>query len=240
MPITYVNHPYVDGNVMSWGQLAADFAAARVYSNEITIADIAAASVRREHLVRPFITGFPLNSFESDFQGTFWRSFGMDEPTALTTSDWGARRNRLTWIPFVNDGIRARWYFPIGFSFSIPESRDIEVLCSLEFQNRGQLPPGGPFYPTGGGAGDLGGYFRIHTYERSTGIERIFPAFDQQVYPNETNPGGILHHDRVQLAMADVLTAGAWDVYLVYDRDLAPGDLEQFDLSRCYLTGEVY
>lgn len=241
MPITYVNHPYVDGAVMTWGALASDFAAARTYLNEINIADVTAASVRREHLVRPFITGFPRNSFESDFQGCFWRSFGQEDATALTPNDWGARRNRLTWIPKVNDGVRARWFFPIGFSFSIPETREIEALCTLEFQNRATNPAaGGPVYPDGAGAGNLGGYFRLHTYERSTAIERIYPHGDQQCYPNDAGAGLALHHDKVQIAIQDTLLAGEWDLYLVYDRDLAPSSLEQFDMSRCYLTGEVY
>lgn len=227
-PVTHAN-----GTVMSWSDIASNASAFRAWYNDIPVGDLVAGGIRREHLVKPSLDLF---GFRSPHQQLHPISFGLGEADALTPDEWGSRVERLTIIPFVNESVGNVWKLPIGATIYCPVSRQVEVHLSLEWQVRND--ENNPTYPDGAGGpanAAIGGYFILHSFVRSTGVDTPFEPGRQAVYPIEGAAAGALpyHNDHGHVSLIETFGAGAEvDIYLAYHRETAPTALERIDVSR--------
>lgn len=238
MPASFT--PIVDGSVMTWAPLAANFAAARTWLNAIPAADIADGAIQREALVRPRILPFPNQAFESGFQRAFWMSHGIPGHNALFGREWGSRVDRFLIKPDRLPSGTERWLTPISRTVHFPFDVDVDVQAHFETCVRGQ--PDNPVYPNGAGLANsqVAGRFRWHVYARDTDTETSFAAGEQEVYPTEGPGVGTTqsYTDQVHLSLVTSLAAGTYDLYVVYHRDSA--SISQIDVSRVMVVGEAF
>lgn len=226
---------HVDGTAMDWSIVAANLAAYRAWQNAIPLADLTDGSIRREHLVRPVIDGFPFNGIRGETQQVYFLSYGVFDRASPAPLSWGQRRNRITITPPAV-GLGEKWRTPIGATVRLPYAAHVEISLSMEWQVRNP-PPGGPIYPDGAGAGNTGGYFAFLRYERATDTETEMAASRLFVYPLETAGGTTTFNDRGHMLWAGTLAAGTWDLSLAYVRGSASVLMAQIDVSR--LSGKI-
>lgn len=233
MPVVLTNH--ADGSAMTWTSIAANMTALRNWCNAVPVADVAASAIRREHLVRPVIQGFPLQGSFSTLQAVYSQEYGTNEHVQ-TSSEWGATRRRIPFNPTVNDGVDEHWYLPLSRTIRLPRECDVEVHASFMVRIVADVPR----YPDGAG-GPLnaarGGFFSIHYRSRTTGVEAEASDGTQHTYP--PSGAGDAAVDRVHVSMVETLAAGVWDLMLVYHRGSSPTTLHQIDVTRAHLSVEV-
>jgi hypothetical protein len=235
---TFTTH--VDGTVMDWSAIAADFTTFRTWLNTgIVNADWADGSVRREHLVAPVIRGFPSTGLESTFQGILWREFGNQEADAGTALQWGSTVERLTVFPALL-GKDNRWRTPMGATLFLPVDSDVEVNLQAALhvvQNTATVT-----YPTGAGVdatGANGGRYLITGFNRVTGAEVDFGESEYPVFPMNFATD-YQANDSVRCVAHRRLTAGTWDIQFVYDIRDGSVVVWQHDLSRVTMKIEVH
>lgn len=244
----YTDTPMVNGDVMVWTDLLTNFAAARSWLNGgIVIGDIETESIEREHLVRPVLSQYGI---ESTFQRAYRSTYvGLNPPTQLRFADWGPKIDRITIKPSLCKGqaggsdVLARWVLPIGGLLYVPETMDITVVCTFDAQVRSDTATPNPTYPDGvGGVGLTAGAFRILVYTRATSEEDLrqprpmYPLFDVSSSGSDT-----VFLDPVKMCTTFPLDAGYHDIALVYYRgDEAIADLvDQIDLTNVTLLVEA-
>lgn len=233
-PPAATNH--VDGTAMVWADIAANIAAYRAWVNNVPLGDFAFKAVKREHLVKPDVKGFPDTSFQSTFQSAWWRTFGVDDPSASVDSAWGSRRTRF--MCFMNAvGANERWRFPIGATIWLPAESHMEVGLTFDMHTR--QDPAAVAYPNGAGAGALGGYFALVARPRSTGIERECDGSRRMVYPNDTGGAGT-HSDSVRVCTAETWAAGWHDISLHYFLSTASLNIYQHTIGRVTMKIEAH
>lgn len=238
MPASFT--PHVAGDPMSWADLAANFAAARAWLNDIPAADIADGVIQREALVRPRILPFPNQAFESGFQRAFWMSYGLPSHDALFGREWGSRVERFLVKPDRLPTNADRWVTPISRTVYFPFAVDIDVQAHFEVCVRG--PVDDPVYPDGAALAnsEVSGRFRWHVYARDTDTETSFAAGEQEVYPTEGPGVGTTqsYTDQVHLSLVTSLAAGTYDLFVCYHLDDAT--VSQVDVSRVMVVGEAF
>lgn len=234
--MAFVPTAFTNGQPMSWAGVATNTDAFLNWNRQVPEGDVNAGAIRREHLVRPVIDGFPVGGFVSTMQIGLERSYGLDVPIGSMPADWGSRRRRLSMIPAVNDGILETWRLPIGATLRLVREMTIEVLCSLEWEVRSDATA---FYPNGAGGGDRGGFLAIHSHQRSTNTETADLRGLQHLYPQE--PGfAEENHRQGMVALVRTFAAGVVDLSLCYHRGGAPVGVNQIDFSRIQMTIEGY
>jgi hypothetical protein len=234
---------YVDGDAMIWTQHASDFTAVRDWLNDLALADVSDGAIEREHLARPTLTGFPVQGIESTVQASFWRTFGLEDPDAMTRDQWGVRPHRLTVFPS-NLPEDNTWRFPIGGTFRIPAGSHLQIWVGLEWQVRGPASGVGfPIYPNPGGTpGVTGGYFTLIRVDRATGAETVLAESQLPVYPQENTAGTETdYHDSGRLhATVTSAVDAVVDIILAYRLDLASTTIQQIDIGNVHLVHDVH
>lgn len=244
MPFTHT--PFGAG-VMDWTTIATENAAFRSWVNQIPIGDLAAASIRRENLVRPNLQGFPLDGSEGGLQQAFGSSYGLLEPTAMKPPEWGSRRRRLACNPFKVSGYGDLWRFPIGKTLRLLRASDVEVHITFEYQTRADPPGGtaGAFYPDGLGSGNRCGYFSCNRLNRSDLDDNEFAGGIMHAYslqPGGAGATGGPNHTYGHVCWIGNVAVGVYDFQLVYNRNSSAtgaADLYQLDISRVQVDVEV-
>jgi hypothetical protein len=224
----FVPTPLVAGTVAEWADFADNMTDLRAWLNAIPLADVQAESVEREHLVRPFMLGFPTDGTYSSFQAAFRAKFGITGE-ALTIAEWGSRRERLTITPGFVNGQSTRWLLPIGRTIHLPFDAELSVFAAFDMQVRSD--PGAVQYPDGAGAGQIAGSFRVYVYDRvdDTVEERQI----RTIYPMEPaviGTQGPLLVDKVAQMSTFARVAGYYDIGLIYYAFDA--NVDQLDLTR--------
>ena len=236
----FVPTAFNDGTVMDWAAVAANNSDFRIWSSQVPVGDVNAGAIRREHLVRPVVDGFPVNGFLSTFQIGIEANYGLGSPIGQMATDWGSKRRRLALNPPVVDGVTETWHFPIGATIRLLRAFDIEILCTLEWQTRADVAAG-VSYPDGIGGGARGGYLAIHSRDRTTNVENQYFAGLQHLYPEQVagggNPTGPNHETGLVVGIG-TFGPGVVDFGLVYHRANAPNGLRQIDFSRIQMTIE--
>lgn len=233
-----------DGTVISWEEIAANAADARAWVNAIPDADIDDGVIRREHLVRPIVSGFPIQGMVSTLQEAHTADFGVEGTGADVHQDeaWGALPDRYTIVPLMNDGDEEVWRTPLARTIHLHREADVEVHAI--FQSKVTADGDAASYPDGASGpanAARAGHFILHVTERSTGTLTKATSGLQHVYPPEAgaSPKAEDSYDSVHLSFVDTLDAGVWDFQVVYKRDSAPEEVSQIDLTRATLTIEV-
>lgn len=231
----FVPTPFVAGATMVWGDVASNFLALREWINAIPSNSVTAGSIRREHLVRPVIQPFPVNGAHSTFQAVLGSKFGIETLPALERAEWGPKIDRLTIFPLETGAVEEtsgleRWVTPIGKPIFIVKDTHVSVTLQFDLQVRSD-GSAAPLYPDGVGGGSRAGYFLLVIYDRQNNTEDLRQF--RIVYPIDPPPPltSTKSMDRVCFHSTFNLTAGAYDVALVYYRGNGADLVRQLDLS---------
>lgn len=249
--MSFVPIEFVNGQVMTWAGIQQNLDDARAWLHDIPVEEVTASTVRREHLIRPRIGGFPTDGLEGEFQGIWQMSLGLGRADCLYREEWGSNPDRLTIIPVQNDGVNQVWRLPVGRTVYAPvEVCACVVHCSFDLQARNAYT--GPYYPQGasGSGEEMGGHFQVHVFNRNDEDETQHTHSIRQVYPlmyaTVGPPVGSNHPwtDKVQMTAAFQIDGGHhYDVGVVYhqrtNNDEASEDLHQFDLTRIQFVLEM-
>lgn len=240
MPITLTDH--VDGDTMSWSDIATNIALVRAWLNDIPVTDIADESILREHLVRPRVFGFPGQAFEG-FQRLFWQQHGVPISDAITPDEWGGRVERFIIRPASIPSQDLIWRLPVSRTVYFPRAVDVDVQCTFEAQSRSD-PTAAPFYPDGASlvGGATAGFFALHIFNRQNGDDDYSIVGSQHVYPCENGSLTAIteHTDQFHVSLVTSLTAGTYDFYLAYHLGSDIADrLAQVTVSRVSVVGEA-
>jgi hypothetical protein len=228
----------IPGPIMEWSEVSDNFRDLRTWLNAIPLVDFEPSAVQREHIVRPTVGGFPNNGTRSGFQSSArGLELGLSPPTPRGYERWGALPERFSISPATCRGLTldgdefARTWTPIGKTEHYPVGRRVRILCQFDCQVRSL--PAGPYYPTGGGAGDMAGYFCIVQYNRDTdqefirGLRWMYPLEHVGLPGVETET----FIDPVVLAPSFAVTEGTHDFALVYYRGVGETQVRQLDLT---------
>ena len=230
---------HADGAAMAYSVFSTNIAAYRTWMNDIDRTDVGASAVQKEHLVRPRVVGFPHEGLLGEHDVLLNREMGRLDPQVQAKGDWGARRNRLTVLPY-RVGTDDRWRLPWGATFYLPRDARVRASFSAEWQVRtATVAAGGPAYPDGAGGGEVGGRWVLATYSRSTKTETLRTESAVYVYPEDV--GGVpatTYNNGGHGWFEASLGSGTWDVFLVYDASSgANSSLLQIDVS--HIAGKI-
>lgn len=228
---------------MLWADVRANLDSAISYLNATSNNDIDDATIRREHLVRPVVRGFPIYGSEGEFQLLFGTEYGLQVPERINDTQWASRVDRLPMRPqeHAGEGTTKRIILPIGKPLDLVRaSSSVEIACTFEYHHCVQEVGGvilPPFYPDGAGgpaSARLAGEFLLGTVNRSTGALSAYSESHQAAYPLalSTSTGNVARHDAFQLYAGLTLAAGRHDVVLIYDVSVV-------DLTTLYTTWQV-
>lgn len=245
MPIS-VSDPS-DGAAMSWSTLASQFATMRTWLNAVPVTDVEDASIEREHLVRPVVSGFPTQAQESSWRHLRWQDRGRDVPSLWSRTRWSIPE-RVTICPretyggiAANDNV---WRTPIGCTMD-PGSSEHRIRFSCSYQVRMNPTLWAP-------AGALGpktkaGELQVRAYVRSVGLE-VTTVATADLYCNEydstdpvgLDPGGGAAYGRLygKVDLFALLVTVPDDLYVVFVR--TRDNVDQVDLSRIAFHTEVF
>lgn len=249
----------VEGDTATWDGFLAGVILYRTWLNAVPAADIPAATVNTEHLVRPRLFA---SRFEGQRQIVMQSSFGVETPPAAERPTWAARPQRLA-IPLPHLGADRTWRLPLGFRLTLPAAADVRLRASFEWQVRvwnTATAASSPTYPTSTDGTDTTlGYFSLHT-RRAFDIDGV-PAAAQAdekpltrsyVYPmlgdvlddNAASGGSWIrtHGDSGGLIWsAEDMAAGTWDLALAYTGpDPMPEGAMQIDVTAWSATLHAY
>lgn len=225
--------PTALGATMSWSELVTNFADLRTWMNDIPATDVDTGAVPREAFVRPVINGF-LNGSWSSLQEAYVNTWGLGEPISHYNQDWGPRRKRLSFVPYL--GNLETWHLPIGRTVRLHRSSQVEVLVNLEWQTRS----GTIEYPNGaGGPANAArcGYFSVSIREKGDIADTEPLEGQQHVYHAGATSAASVNVGF--LCAVETLAAGTYDFGVVYHRSAAPTTLDQIDVGRATMVIEV-
>ena len=236
MPYAAPNLPLNTTNT-SWTELSSNFDDLRSYLNAIPVADVAARSVRREHLVAPTVRGYPQDRFESEVQLRGGFENGTAVSPGTSPAAWGARVERLTIVPRHVD---PRVYLPLGWTLYTTNpwglARQVEIEIHGSVQVRVDWNDPLTRYPDGAGAGAAAGRLEIRVRDRTTGIWVPSLAGACDLFPQDyaTPPDGfrsVRGEPWRCVHVGDLVAGRVYDLVLSYVRDTAPLGIRQIDLS---------
>lgn len=237
-----------DGAVMQWADVHGAINTYRGWVNDIPVGDISAAAVQTEHIVRPRVVGYPMNSFRAQRQVVQTASFGLNASAVHTPEQWASRPDRLTIYPFLL-GSGGVWNTPLGFRLVLPVAATVEICMTWEWQIRHREGSvSAPTYPNStDGVDSDAGYFSLFS-QRRYGIDGnpvSGAATERSVTRNYVTPfagdaldyveaGTYRYHDRGAIRWTNTSTnAGVWDFWLGYTAETSgiANDLFQLDVS---------
>ncbi len=220
-----------NGSRMEWADIQANIDNAREWVNDIPPEDTADSAIRREHLVRPVILGFPSRGMFSTLQQAQYADLGPNASPGqpFNNEALGAAKDRLTIIPGISDGSTGVWRTPLARTLRLHRTSDVEVHASFWaiVVADGTLV----LHPDGAGAGDVAGYFALHGFRRGAAAATVSNRGRQDVYYSA---------NRVHLTMVDTFPAGVLELSVVYHHNGASSDIQQIDLTRATFSVEVF
>ncbi|HEY6866246.1 MAG TPA: hypothetical protein VI792_03250 [Candidatus Eisenbacteria bacterium] len=235
---------FVDGTVMDPAAVAANFAAARAWLNDIPNADIVDGSIRREHLVRPMIRGFPWEGVEhtpgGGCQAAMGSSIGLLQPDVIADSEFSSLAQRLTIVPVVSNGVTRTIRTAVAKTFHVASDNYVSAVVTADMEIR--QDPGAAIHPfdLGPGTQAVAGYFSLHFYNLSTNADSNNGA-RRFIYPmDQSNAGNLVHQAPLFVANSlRIQTPGFHEVQLCYHINAAASVIDQIDLARVMLHVEV-
>lgn len=234
---------HIAGTVMSWSDIQANLDLARAWVNAIPVADLSADSIRREHLVRPIITGFPQNAMVGPMQSVHRQRLFTNRPDLVRWQGWGATPDRLTVHPPSTNKQTGVWRLPVGATIDVRRTSP-NVLATVSFDaNIRANTANRIYYPNGSGEGNAGGHFAFHWFEFATGVDHEIPMSARYVSPLDAAPGATLSNyidDINCFASRQFAPPGTFQLQLCYHPDRNPTVVDQIDLAKIELSIEVY
>jgi|SRR5688572_1203623 len=233
--------PHSNGDVMSWADIQANATDARAWVNDIPNADIDDGSIRREHLVRPVLLGYPVEGSHSTVQEAHTATKGVQGTgmDLVRNAPWGALKERYILIPKMNDGGSQLIRTPLGRTLQLFRASYVEVHAFFACMSKADGTAAS--YPDGAGGpanAVRGGYFALHVYDRASKTDDEFTAGLQHVYTPD--PTAEERWDKFIVSYVGNLDEGVYDFQLVYHLSGGPDDeLFQLNLTRATLTVEV-
>lgn len=239
MPPVFTN--VVDGNLALWAGVQANIDAARNWVNDIPDADIAVGGIRREHLVRPQLRGFPVNGVEGGVQAAYFHERATLLPDTALDPEWSANPRRLTIIPTTSDGTTRVIRTGVAGTFYVWADNWVSVVFTADMQVRSNSQAYRHPFGAGAGVDTLGGYFSLHFFDVTGQADNELVGSRRYIYPtDDTGAGGFAHEAALGCyANRHLTTAGFYEVQLCYHIDAATSPIEQIDLSRIQLHIEV-
>jgi hypothetical protein len=250
----------VDGDTATWSNFLDGVILYRGWLNAVPAADIPAATINTEHLVRPRLFA---RRFEGQRQIVMQDSFGVETPPAAERATWAARPQRLA-IPLPHLGAGGTWRLPLGFRLTLPAAADVRIRAGFEWQVRAwntATAAASPTYPTSSdGTSTTLGYFSLHTRrafdldgvpadasadEKPLTRNYVYPMLGDAIDDNMANSAGAwirTHGDTGGFIWsADDMSAGTWDLALVYTAPSpVPEGAMQIDVSAWSATLHAY
>jgi hypothetical protein len=227
--------PFVAGETMVWSTFDTNFQTIRTFLNAGTaLADVADASIAKEHLRRPAILPFPVTGFVSGFQSLYEYEYGSSTPFKIET-EWGPVPDRVMIKPDQCDmGANRKWRTVIGKTVWAPGGTIRAYLTAnmlVRVDNDATEYPS--LTPAGTGTQENGGYLELYSYSRLTRAESAHTHSRRHIYPLQAafddNQPPVDNLNMMAHIPTDV---GRYDVYLVYVRDTFADDhFLQIDLT---------
>lgn len=239
-----VFNAFVPGNVMLWADVQANLDIGRLYLNDIPNADIATGGIRREHLVRPRIQGFPVEGVEGGAQAAYGRTYGTQQPDVAPDLEWGSLSKRITIIPTASNGVTRAIPTAIAKTFFVWTDNYASFVLSADCQIRANNNVAIHPFDAGPGTQAVGGYFAIHVYDLNANTDTELVGSRRYIYPmdhsNGAGPVTSFHQQQILMYGERHLTTPGWyESQVWYHVDAAASTIDQIDLSRIQLHVEV-
>ena len=237
----FVPTAVVDGTTMQWSAVQTNIDDARTWLNLIPDADISVGGVRREHLVRPQIKGWPVEGVEGGVQAAYGSDFGTNLPDVFQDSEWGNTPERITIVPTVSDGVSRTIRTAAAKTFYVWQDNYVSVVLTADMLIRSNTANYRHPFGAGPGVDTLGGYFSLHFYDLQQRTENELQGSRRWVYVmDDTTIASVFHNGSLVLYGNRQLTQAGWhEVQLCYHLNAAASPIEQIDLTRLQLHTEV-
>ncbi len=225
---------------------------ARDWLNDgIVVGDIAATSIKRSHLYRPDVYGFPQTGAIGPTQGVWVRQANLSSPATRPGAIDGSLNNLRLFLARAADrtSIFPEYLFDSG-SFRIASmaarvevttSSVVEISANWEAVaqvNQTNVSPAGsataPDYP------DTAGAFSLY-YQEYDGSETVCAGTQRRINSNVYDIGDpILRMNLFNASWVGTLSAGTYDFWLRYDLLSAGTEVEQIILGVRSLKIELF
>ena len=226
-----------DGTAVTWAGIEANRDDFIAWANAVPDGDVQAAAIKREHLARPSIFGFPVNGLKSTFQSLLGQTVFGYGGDFQDESSFASRHERMFFDPYRDVDNDGRLFLPIGKRVEVDlRARVVEAHCTFDYQSQSNA---GYDYPTGGATGTAG-HFSLFAYSHSLKTITELNQSRQDAYSIQSPLGSAtIHRDNFHLSHTATFAAGTWDVFLGYVLDGTTTNLFQIDLTRIAFTCEV-
>lgn len=226
-----------DGDTIDWSDIETNRDDFIDWANNIPDADVQAAAIKREHLARPSIFGFPIGGLHGTFQQLIGHQvfpFGGD---FQDEDSFASRHERMFWWPYYDVDNNGRLFLPVGKRITVDlKSRVYEAHCTFDYQSQAAEDYN---YPVGGSPG-VAGYFALFIYNHATKTVGELNQSRQDAYSIQSPLGSAtIHRDHFHLSHTASVGAGTYDVFLGYVLGDTLPDMTQIDITRIAFTCEV-
>jgi hypothetical protein len=247
----------VDGTPVLWSEIESNLSDFRDWVNEIPVADVTAASIGRDALVRPNIGGWPTQGLFGDPQSLAADAFGAHQIPPVDFGAWGQEPERITLMPGASAVPSGRLLTKFGRTLYLHPLWDHDVqihitgIIQVRVTNSSTTPAGtDTVYPDGAAGPAFGtpvsglGYLQVYMRDREDGSETVYGTGRAKVYSQDAYNGvtalyGQLAADRFHVVYYGRLAGGR---YLDFILGYAPENTDrivQIDLSELTFTAEV-